>query len=171
MGWWFNHSVVSNSCDPMDCTQPGSSVHGILQARILEWIAIPFSDLIGTRKLVDLTTFPHLPSPTHFEKELFNYCNIIEAYYNSFFKIAGSFLINLILKIFQECPSTYTNKTLLLESHLCQARKNPRSFYLGSIMTLYLNLCLLQLNNSTSFKVFSHYITYILPRKRLKNEK
>ena len=27
----------------MDCSQPGSSVHGILQARILEWVAIPFS--------------------------------------------------------------------------------------------------------------------------------
>ena len=27
--------------DPMDCRQPGSSVHGILQARILEWAAIP----------------------------------------------------------------------------------------------------------------------------------
>ena len=30
-------------CDPVDCSQPGSSVHGILQARILEWVAIPFS--------------------------------------------------------------------------------------------------------------------------------
>ena len=30
-------------CDPMDCGPPGSSVHGILQATILEWIAIPFS--------------------------------------------------------------------------------------------------------------------------------
>ena len=29
-------------CNPMDCSLPGSSVHGILQARILEWIAIPF---------------------------------------------------------------------------------------------------------------------------------
>ena len=29
--------------DPMDCSQPHSSVHGILQARILEWFAIPFS--------------------------------------------------------------------------------------------------------------------------------
>ena len=27
----------------MDCSLPGSSVHGILQARILEWVAIPFS--------------------------------------------------------------------------------------------------------------------------------
>ena len=30
-------------CDPMDCSPLGSSVHGILQARILEWVAIPFS--------------------------------------------------------------------------------------------------------------------------------
>ena len=30
-------------CDPTDCIAPGSSVHGILQARILEWVAISFS--------------------------------------------------------------------------------------------------------------------------------
>ena len=30
-------------CDPMDCSPPGSSVHGISQARILEWVAISFS--------------------------------------------------------------------------------------------------------------------------------
>ena len=30
-------------CDPMDYSPPGSSVHGILQARILEWVAVPFS--------------------------------------------------------------------------------------------------------------------------------
>ena len=38
---------VSQSCqtlyDPVDCSPPGSSVHGILQARILEWVAVPFS--------------------------------------------------------------------------------------------------------------------------------
>ena len=28
-------------CDPMDCSLPGSSVHGILQARILKWVALP----------------------------------------------------------------------------------------------------------------------------------
>ena len=33
-------------CDPMDCSPPGSSVHGILQARILEWVAMPFSNII-----------------------------------------------------------------------------------------------------------------------------
>ena len=30
-------------CDPVDCSPPGSSVHGILQARVLEWVAILFS--------------------------------------------------------------------------------------------------------------------------------
>ena len=34
---------MSHSCDPMDCSLPGSSVHGILQVGILEWVAIFFS--------------------------------------------------------------------------------------------------------------------------------
>ena len=38
----LSHSVVSD-CDPMDYSLLGSSVHGILQARILEWVAISFS--------------------------------------------------------------------------------------------------------------------------------
>ena len=34
-------------CDPMDCSLPGSSIHGIFQARVLEWGAIAFSDQIA----------------------------------------------------------------------------------------------------------------------------
>ena len=30
-------------CDPMDSSQPGSSIHGVFQARMLEWVAISFS--------------------------------------------------------------------------------------------------------------------------------
>ena len=30
-------------CDPMDCSLPGSSIHGIFQARVLEWVTISFS--------------------------------------------------------------------------------------------------------------------------------
>ena len=44
-----SESEVAQSCltlsDPMDCSLPGSSVHGIFQARVLEWGAIAFSDL------------------------------------------------------------------------------------------------------------------------------
>ena len=32
-------------CDPMDCSPPGSSTHGIFQARVLEWSAIAFSEV------------------------------------------------------------------------------------------------------------------------------
>ena len=40
----FSHWVMSMTlCYPMDCNPPGSSVHGISQARILEWVAISFS--------------------------------------------------------------------------------------------------------------------------------
>ena len=38
----LSHSSLS-LCDPMNCSQPGSSAHRILQGRILEWIAMPFS--------------------------------------------------------------------------------------------------------------------------------
>ena len=38
-----SHSVVSNSVDPTDSSLSGSTVHGILQARIPEWVTIPFS--------------------------------------------------------------------------------------------------------------------------------
>ena len=36
---------MSDSCDPMNCSLPGSSAHGILQARRLEWVAISFSKI------------------------------------------------------------------------------------------------------------------------------
>ena len=41
-------SEVTQSCltlsDPMDCSLPGSSIHGIFQARVLEWVAIALVD-------------------------------------------------------------------------------------------------------------------------------
>ena len=40
-------------CDPMDCSPPGPSVHEILQARILEWVAMPSSR--GSFQLTDQT--------------------------------------------------------------------------------------------------------------------
>ena len=45
--------------DPMDCSLPGSSLHGILQARVLEWAAISFSR--GSSWLRDLTQVSRIP--------------------------------------------------------------------------------------------------------------
>ena len=42
-GGVLGHEVMSDSRDPMGCSPPGFCVHGILQARILEWVAISFS--------------------------------------------------------------------------------------------------------------------------------
>jgi len=54
-----SESEVAPSCltlsDPMDCSPPGSSIHGILQARVLEWGAIALSTVIT-------------PCPIHLEK-------------------------------------------------------------------------------------------------------
>ena len=47
-----NESEVAQSCptlrDPMDCSLPGSSVHRVLQARVLEWVAIALSKNTAT---------------------------------------------------------------------------------------------------------------------------
>ena len=42
--WKWSCSVGPTLHDPMDCSLPGSSIHGIFQARVLEWGAIAFSD-------------------------------------------------------------------------------------------------------------------------------
>ena len=57
-------SEVAQSCptasDPMDCSPPGSSVHGIFQARVLEWVAIAFSGLVPYSTVILLCS-SHLP--------------------------------------------------------------------------------------------------------------
>ena len=49
----LSHSVVSNFCNALDCSPPGSTAHAIFQARILEWVAI--SSLRGSSQLRDRT--------------------------------------------------------------------------------------------------------------------
>ena len=52
-----SESEVTQLCptlsDPMDCSLPGSSVHGIFQARVLEWVAVAFSE--GSHKTYEIT--------------------------------------------------------------------------------------------------------------------
>ena len=58
---WFIRSEVAQSCgflQSMDCTLPGSSIHRILQARVLEWLAISFSR--GSSWPRDRTQVPHV---------------------------------------------------------------------------------------------------------------
>ena len=68
-----SESEVAQSCStlshPMDCSLPGSSTHGILQARVLKWGAIAFSNQVPTRylkhyeTLITWSLFQSIPQP------------------------------------------------------------------------------------------------------------
>ena len=69
---------MSDSCDPMDCSLPGSSVHGISQARILERVAIsspgdlpdPGIEPVSSALQVDSSPLSHPGSPSLIIREL-----------------------------------------------------------------------------------------------------
>ena len=71
----LSHSVVSDSLqDPMVCSLPGSSVHEIFTARILEWIGISYSR--GSSQPKDQT---HVPCVSCIGRWIFYYCTIWES--------------------------------------------------------------------------------------------
>ena len=86
---YVSSAVGSDLCDPMDCSLPGSSVHGFLQARILEWAAFDHIDLcqqsdVSAFIMLSRFVIPFLPS----SKLLFNFmiavtvCSYFEAQEN-----------------------------------------------------------------------------------------
>jgi len=57
-------------CDPMDHSLPGSSLHGILQARVLEWVAISLSrGSSWPRDWTQVSLIPDFMSSTHFKRK------------------------------------------------------------------------------------------------------
>ena len=62
-----SESEAAQSCptlsDPMDCSLPGSSIHGIFQAGVLEWGAIAFSDKAAAAAAKSLQSCPTLCDP------------------------------------------------------------------------------------------------------------
>ena len=58
MCMWLVAQKCPSLCDVLDCSPAGSSVHGIFQARIMEWVAIAFSR--GSSRLRDRTYIPYV---------------------------------------------------------------------------------------------------------------
>ena len=96
-------------CYRMDCSLPGSSVHGILQARILEWFAIPFSR--GSSQLRDQTQVSCIwgrffiiwtTSEVHWEMSLVN--NYHHTYKNFFIFLWWELLRSTLIK-FKLCST------------------------------------------------------------------
>ena len=72
-----SESEVAQSCltlsDPMDCNLPGSSIHGIFQARVLEWVASDLSDkyrYININTDLNTDSTQHLPLPFGVKRQL-----------------------------------------------------------------------------------------------------
>ena len=110
--WKWSRSVMLDLSDPMDCSPPGSSVHGIFQARVLEWGAIAFSAQL-------------LDSQTKNKKNKYTYSTILRVkslynnqihdfktpkYKNHSFQKIFQFLNLLIHKIFER---TFSEKILV----------------------------------------------------------
>ena len=92
-------------CDTMNCSLPGSSVHGIVQARILEWVAISFSKYSHKCLLI---LFTHLSCQSPYESTKVSHLSLLVpkhsiqlSYYflSLFFHLANCF-INTLLRIF-----------------------------------------------------------------------
>ena len=97
---------MSDSLWPMDCSPPGSSVHGILQARILEWVAISFSR--GSSRPRDWTQVSHTAG------RRFNLCTTREAQW----PLRKAFLPLLAILWKSACKRVYLSFSPLLLASL-----------------------------------------------------
>ena len=86
-----SESEVAQSCptfsDLMDCSLPGSSVHGIFQARVLEWVAIAFSEYTSSQPLSVLYMI-HIYLVNYIL--LFKDLQILRHYQNCIYQVNGS---------------------------------------------------------------------------------
>ena len=93
-----SESEVTQSCltlsNPMDCSLPGSSVHGSLQARVLEWGAIAFSGLLSYSRLIVFSFF--LYSLSDFHDTLFQIADLFFLSSNLLFIPSSAFLFQLL---------------------------------------------------------------------------
>ena len=91
--WKWSRSVVSDSSRSQDCSLPGSSIHGIFQARVLEWGAIAFSNL-----------------SLRYHKLIFNYCLPVTLHHPSSPKIWEGRILPIstsFITVFRMVPGMY----------------------------------------------------------------
>ena len=95
-------------CDPMDYSPPGSSVHGILQTRILEWVALPFSRGSYWQILYHLRAQKVPGDNTVVKRKLWNYLSVKDRNETKKVKFkpslygSQSFIIHKIISLFSK---------------------------------------------------------------------
>ena len=130
-----------NLCDIMDCSPPGSSVHGILQARILGWVVMP--SFRGSSQPRDRTRFSHVSAlagvffatSTTWEARFMTtgYCLKINKYYKTTKKERES----LIFSSFGNCGSHISSQQHLAEP---ESQVPPLSWKMVSFLHTYMCL-------------------------------
>ena len=154
---------MSDSLRPVDCSPPSSSVHGILQARILEWVAISFSR--GSSQPRDRTQgiFPTQGSPTlqadaltsapkcvHFPLDITKYFAFMFPFAPNlpnmhpgiflfsqtinFACLGYAFFNNMLLDLLKYLPPCFIFYYIMVYSQQCQPVK-PRTCFSGLLMS------------------------------------
>ena len=119
-------------CDPMDCSLPGSSVHGIFQARVPEWVAISFSR--GSSQPRDWTQVSHIVGRRFTVWALTRHNTFSDLIVKWKLRVTKDTIIDLlhledcILFIYSQC---WYGKEFLLSTSLhwemCYTRQNSRN--------------------------------------------
>ena len=91
-------------CDPMDHNLPGFSIHGIFQARVLEWVATSFSTISSPPR--DQTCVSHIIG-RHFTvwatKEVYSVMPLLLRIWNAFWPFEGCYLLGYVFAQFFYC--------------------------------------------------------------------
>ena len=108
-----SESEVAQSCltlrDPMDCSLPGSSIHGIFQARVLEWVAIAFSITLALVFLTHWYSFSRIQSSEKitYENGVNPFCEDTKPMYLSQDQNSWSIPTETCLYCFSYCPFSW----------------------------------------------------------------
>ena len=123
---------MSNSCDPMDCNLPGSSVHGILQARTLKWVAISFSKQFSWPRdwtRVSCTAGRFFTNWARREAHIINTVINSMAWVNKFNQLKCSFEIDILLPQSFKMKSFLLKEVNQLDQHGCKYYREMFSWY------------------------------------------
>ena len=111
-----SESEVARSCptlfEPLDCSSPGSSIHGIFQARVLEWGAIAFSEVGGRMSQMRAAASQKWPPPARVNSIMYDYCLCVECppvHYSQFTKCgktSNSSIPPLLEGLMESSPQT-----------------------------------------------------------------
>ena len=137
-------------CNPMDCSSPGSSVHGIFQTRILEWVAIPSSR--GSSRLKDWTFISYV-QPRKWQQQSLGGC-LSDSRSSSWSLL---FYLSRALNIFLPYLPHVQNEVVGIDNFWIDFQLSLFWFYEVKASQIWKRACLLTLREQCAKKIFPHF--------------